>query len=70
VKEIEFVSKLRREIDEERENKQIKKLTEREQAQKVIHDNEQAKIKMLSEKERERDAENKAIEDYNKILEQ
>lgn len=36
VKEIEFVSKLRREIDEERENKQVKKMTEREQAQKVI----------------------------------
>lgn len=30
LKEIEFVSKLRKEIDEERDNKQIKKVTERE----------------------------------------
>lgn len=46
-----------------------KKYTEREVAQRVIHENELAKAKLIAEKERERDMENKAIEEYNKVLE-
>jgi hypothetical protein len=34
----------------------------------VIQENEHAKIKQLSEKEREREAENKTIEEYNMML--
>ncbi len=66
---MQLVDKLRKEIDEEREYKANKRRAEREQAQRVIHENEQAKIKMMYDKERERDAENRTIEEYNKMLE-
>ncbi len=69
VREIEFVNKLKREIEEEKESKVTKKLNEREIAQKIINENEQYKVKQIIEKEREREQENKAIEDYNKMLE-
>lgn len=46
----------------------MRRLNEKEQAQKVIQENEVAKIKQMSEKEREREAENKSIEEYNKML--
>jgi hypothetical protein len=45
-KELELVDRLKREIDEEKETKLNKRRLEREQALKVIHDNEQAKIKL------------------------
>jgi hypothetical protein len=64
-----LVDRLKKEIDEEKETKITKKRVEREQALKVIHENEQAKIKLMSEKERERDAENRTIEEYNRMLE-
>jgi hypothetical protein len=41
-----LVDKLKREIDEEKETKITKRRLEREQALKVIHENEQAKIKL------------------------
>lgn len=69
VKEIQFVSQLKQELNEEKEAKQLKRHNEREQAQRVIQENETAKIKQLAEKERERAAENKVIEDYNRMLE-
>ena len=69
VKEIDFVSKLKKEIDDEKDTKVQKKYNEREQAQRVILENEQAKVKQHLEREKERDQENKAIEDYNKMLE-
>ncbi len=37
---------------------------------RVILENEQAKVKMMQDKERERDMENKTIEEYNKLMEQ
>ena len=69
VKELELVNRLRQEIDDEKETKLNKRKVEREQALKVILDNENAKAKLMQEKEKERDAENKTIEDYNKMLE-
>jgi hypothetical protein len=69
VKELELVNRLRQEIDDEKETKLNKRKVEREQALKVILDNENAKVKLMQEKEKERDAENKTIEDYNKMLE-
>ena len=69
VKELELVNRLRQEIDDEKETKINKRKVEREQALKVILDNENAKVKLMQEKEKERDAENKTIEDYNKMLE-
>jgi hypothetical protein len=69
VKELELVDRLRQEIDDEKETKLNKRKVEREQALKVISDNENAKAKLMQEKEKERDAENKTIEDYNKMLE-
>lgn len=69
VKELELVNRLRQEIDDEKETKLNRRKVERELALKVIHDNENAKVKLLQEKEKERDAENKTIEDYNKMLE-
>jgi hypothetical protein len=69
VKELELVNRLRQEIDDEKETKLNKRKVEREQALKVILDNENAKVKLIQEKEKERDAENKTIEDYNKMLE-
>jgi hypothetical protein len=69
VKELELVDRLRQEIDEEKETKINKRRVEREQALKVISDNENAKVKLMQEKEKERDAENKTIEEYNKMLE-
>lgn len=63
------MDRLKKEIDEEKETKINKKRAEREQALKVIQENEQAKIKLMSDKERERDAENRTIEEYNKMLE-
>ena len=69
VKELELVNRLRQEIDEEKETKLNKRKVEREQALKVILDNENAKVKLIQEREKERDAENKTIEDYNKMLE-
>lgn len=69
VKELELVNRLRQEIDDEKETKLNKRKVEREQALKVILDNENAKVKLIQEREKERDAENKTIEDYNKMLE-
>jgi hypothetical protein len=69
VKELELVDRLRQEINEEKETKINKRRVEREQALKVISDNENAKVKLMQEKEKERDAENKTIEEYNKMLE-
>jgi hypothetical protein len=69
VKELELVNRLRQEIDDEKETKLNKRKVEREQALKVILDNENAKVKLIQEKEKEREAENKTIEDYNKMLE-
>jgi hypothetical protein len=68
-KEIDFVSKLKQEIDLEKETRMQKKVNEREQAQLVILENEQAKVKLMAEKERERALENRAIEEYNRMLE-
>jgi len=62
------MTKLKKEIDEEKETKIMRRLNEKEQAQKVIQENEVAKIKQMTEKEREREAENKSIEEYNKML--
>ena len=45
-KELELVDRLKREIDEEKETKLNKRRLEREQALKVIHENEQAKVKL------------------------
>ena len=69
VKELELVDRLRQEIDEEKETKINKRRVEREQALKVISDNENDKVKLMQENEKERDAENKTIEEYNKMLE-
>jgi hypothetical protein len=60
---------LRKEINDEKDAKINKKKNERDQAMKVIQENEIAKAKMLQDREREREAENRTIEEYNKMLE-
>lgn len=47
-----------------------KKKNERDQAWKVINENQEYKQKQLLEKEKERERENKMMEEYNKMLEQ
>lgn len=44
-------------------------MKEREQAWKVINENQDYKQKQLLEKEKERERDNKMREDYNKLLE-
>jgi hypothetical protein len=69
MKELELVDRLRKEIDDEKDAKINKKKNEREVALKVIQDNEVQKAKMLMDRERERDQENRTIEEYNKMIE-
>ena len=67
--ELELVGKLRKEIDDENEAKINKKKNEREDALKVIQENEVQKAKMLMDRDREREQENRTIEEYNKMIE-
>ena len=69
IKELELVDKLRKEIDDEKNAKINKKKNERDVALKVIQENEVQKAKMLMDREREREQENRTIEEYNKMIE-
>ena len=62
------VAKLRAGIEKEKEDKVSKKAKERENAWKVIRENEQEKVKRMQEKEEERLKQIQLIDDYNKTL--
>ena len=68
--EIQFVSKLRSEIEEEQRIKLEKRKKERDQAWRIINENELYKQKQLLEKAKEKEKDNKIMQDYNKFLDE
>ena len=67
--EVEFMNKLKQEINDERANILEKKRKEREAAQKIIKENEVYKQHQLVEKEKEKLKEIELREEYDKLLE-
>ena len=68
--EIEFASKLKNEIEEEKRVKMEKRRVEREQAWKIINENQVKQQQKVQAKVQEKERDNKMLQDYNKLLEE
>jgi hypothetical protein len=63
------VSRLREEIEAEKQQRLHKRQQEREQAWRIINQNQDFKARQLQQKENDKIKENQAIEEYNKLIE-